>query len=618
MPDEFIIEPSEGQPQETATPKSTWTPEREARILYLTVGAAVIFLVFRKLQTSNTSICCGDFDGYYHIRWSRLLWENIKSGHFWPPKFTWLPLTTLNPNAYVDHHLLFHILNIPFTWFGDLTTGAKASATVFATLAVLSCFWLVVRYRVPHALLWLLALLASSAPFLYRLSMAKAPPISIIFMVAGIYLLFEEKYKWLLPLGFLYVWTYSLFPTLIAAALFWTLALAWSEERFEWRPLVFATGGVILGFIVNPYFPKNFLLFFEHFLTKTGSFPVAVGNEWYPYDTWDLAVNSFIALAAMLAGYVAFDWTDRKRAARPAFFLLFATMLLAASFRSRRFVEYWPPFAVLFAAFSLQPILSGVSELARLPDDVLGELSAYFDRNSVEETQGRTDWVSEAEVALVGAALAMLMYFIIYTVMKTPVEGGAKIWLLLTVKTAAAGVAFVGGVLGYLIWRKERGLLVAVPLALTLLLCFNVATMSESIAGDPSREFYQNGAEWMRQNIPAGERIFNTDWDDFPRLFFFDPSHSYTSGLDPTYLHTQDPELSQLYEDITLGKQEDPGPLIRERFGAGYVFSDNQKVHDEFFDKALGSGWFETVYKDEDCTVLKIREQKGEPPDEMR
>ena len=623
--EDFIIEKITEQPA-TILPEAAakrrwalaWTPEKEARVFYLTIGAALCLLVFRYLQGSNTGICCGDFDGYYHIRWSRLLWENFTGFHLLPPKFTWLPLTSLNSNSYVDHHLLFHILNIPFTWFGDLTTGAKASAIIWATLALFACFWLIARYRLPHPLIWLLALLASSAPFVYRLSMAKAPPLSIIFMVAGIYLLFEEKYKWLTLLGFLYVWTYSLFPTLLAAALFWTLAVAWAEERFEWRPLAFTSGGVLAGFIINPYFPKNFTLFFEHLVTKTGGFAVAVGTEWYPYDSWELMINSFVALLAMFVGYVAFDWHERKQAMRPLFFLLFSTLLLVASLRSRRFVEYWPPFAVLFAAFSLQPLLAGMGRaVGRLPDDVMDELQVFFDRPSVEAERRRADWLNEAEFAVVGAALGMLLYYVIYQGKIGAGVAGGRVLAVLTIKVVAVGFCLVAGVIAYALWRRRESAVALVPLLLTVVLCSNLTAMAGSIADDQGRDYYKAGAEWMRQNIPAGERVFNTDWDDFPRLFFFDPQHNYVSGLDPTYLYTQNPELSKLYENITLGKENDPGPAIRDKFGARYVFTDNQKIHDNFLYQALSSGWYDTAYKDDDCTILKMRDQKGDPPEEL-
>ena len=157
-------------------------------------------------------------------------------------------------------------------------------------------------------------------------------------------------------------------------------------------------------------------------------------------------------------------------------------------------------------------------------------------------------------------------------------------------------------------------MVLAVALLLGISLFFSVRQTARDIRESDARDYYQGGARWLRANVPPGELIFNTDWDDFPRLFYYDPTHVYVSGLDPTYLLDQNPVLSGLYEDITLGRQDDPGPLIRDRFGARYVFSDNTSDHDDFYRKAYESGWFEQVYKDGDCTVLRIRDQKVEPP----
>src|SRR3989440_10404197 len=224
------------------------------RAIELAIGALAIGLLFWRLQYSTQSICCGDFDGYYHIKWARMLWENMKAKHFFPPTFTWLPLTTLNARDYVDHHLLFHILLIPFTWFRDLQTGAKVTAILFATLAVFSCYWLVVRYEIRYRLIWLIALLACSAPFLYRLNMTKAPPFAIIFLVFGTHFLFKRKFWPLLPLAFVFALTYDMFVLLIVAVAIWTIVIGWTEERFEWRPLTWVLLGSALGLVINPYF----------------------------------------------------------------------------------------------------------------------------------------------------------------------------------------------------------------------------------------------------------------------------------------------------------------------------------------------------------------------------
>jgi len=157
-----------------------------------------------------------------------------------------------------------------------------------------------------------------------------------------------------------------------------------------------------------------------------------------------------------------------------------------------------------------------------------------------------------------------------------------------------------------------------VGVALGLALFANVYRTAKDIREGDARDYYAKGAAWMRANIPPGELVFNTDWDDFPRLFFYDPTHVYVSGLDPTYLFDRDKELSRLFDRITTGDEEDPGPLIRDRFGARWIFSDNTKDHDSFYDNALRSGWFDRVYEDKDCSVLHIRDQKSEPPPEEK
>jgi hypothetical protein len=538
-------------PQRPAFLKS----EAASRAVLLTAAAVAIGIIFWRLQFSTTAICCGDFDGYYHIKWSRTLWESMRAKIF-PPPFTWLPLTTLDPKHFVDHHLLFHFLQIPFTWIGDLRLGAKISATLFGSLAVFSCYWLLVRYRMRYSLIWLLALLACSAPFLYRLNMSKAPPFAIIFLIIGIHLMFLRKYWPLVPLAFVFALTYDMFVLLVLAALIWTIVIAWTERRLEWRPFVWVLTGSYLGLIMNPYFPTNFQLLYQHAKTKitASDFSTSVGKEWYPYDSWEFLGNSLVACVAMVTGYLAFDPGDRKRSHYSLFFLIFSTALLIMTARWKRFAEYWPPFAVIFSAFALQPWLQGTrSTLTRLSPDMLDELQPFLDRSQAEPVGKEDDWKA--------------------------------LW-----QTIAVGITAV---------------------MLAIVLFFNLRATIRDIASSEPHDYYRKGAEWMRTNVPAGQLIFNTDWDDFPRLFYFDPAHKYVSGLDPTYLHDKDPALSKLYERITLGETEDPAPLIRDRFGARYVFTDN--FHQDFFDNARNSGWFDIVYEDRECTILWIRDEKAAP-----
>ncbi|HSU24856.1 MAG TPA: hypothetical protein VLI65_02635 [Pyrinomonadaceae bacterium] len=543
--------------------------EEATRVVYLIFGFIAISMVMGFLQFRTEAICCGDWDGYYHIRWSSLLWQNFSHGH-WLPTFQWLPLTVLNPHDYADHHFLFHLLQIPFLWFFEPVMAAKIAAVTYSSVAVSSVYWLMYRYGIKYQLIWLAALLTCANMFYYRMNMAKAPPLTIIFTVAGIYMLFERKYVWLLPLMFAFVWTYSLFPLLLFAAVIWVIIIAWNERRFEWRPLAYTLSGMILGNIINPYFPHNLTLFTEHLWEKfkVGSdFAVAVGGEWYPYNGMELLTHFPVAMAAMLIGYILFMPRGGKLPEKATFFLIFVSILLAAQFRSKRFAEYFPPFAVLFAAFSWQAFQ--MPKLFELPADFREEIQPYLDAEKGTEKQAWHEAFRKSAVWTIGIVLTLYFLF--------NVNGFH--WL---------GI-------------EQEGL-------------------AETIASNEANNRYQRAMAWAtgvdpqgHENIPAGERIFNCNWDDFPKLFFFDQKHSYVYGLDPNYLYSENPELYKQLIDITGGKVDDAGPVIREKFGSRFVFAD-AKENEDMIAKLLDSGWAEVAYEDDEARIVKIRDQKGEPP----
>lgn len=548
---------------EEKTAKQSWArwfaTDQAINWVYLIFGFFAVVLLMTLLQFSTGAICCGDWDGYYHIKWSLLLWESFKTGN-WLPDFVWLPLTVLNQQDYADHHFLFHLLQIPFLWFFEPVTAAKVAAVVYGSLAIFSVYWLMFRYEVDYLLIWLGALLGCASSFLFRINMAKAPPLTIIFSVVGIYLLFERKYVWLAPLMFAFVWTYSLFPLLLFAAFFWTLIIAWNERRFEWRPLAYTTGGMIAGNIINPYFPQNLGLFWEHFYTKfkVGSdFVVSVGGEWYPYSGQELLMNFPIALAAMLLGYILFTPRNGKLPEKSTFFLLFVTVLLVSQFRSKRFAEYFPPFAILFAAFSWKEFFAPTFWRS---EERIEDAPVVVENSKPKRDIGYI--VRQAGAWTLGIFLV--------------------VWLVYNLRGIEIGSI------------KEAGLI-------------------STLQGNEKNERYERAAAWALQNIPEGERIFNCNWDDFPKLFFYDTKHTYVYGLDPNYLYSENPELSKLIPDLTGGKIEDPAPIIRDKFGSRWIFTD-AKENEDLIANCLESGWCEIAYEDAEATFVKIRDQKGEPP----
>ena len=48
------------------------------------------------------------------------------------------------------------------------------------------------------------------------------------------------------------------------------------------------------------------------------------------------------------------------------------------------------------------------------------------------------------------------------------------------------------------------------------------------------------------------------DWDDFPRLFFYNSHNTYLIGLDPTYMQLYNAGLYDSWVDITNGNVKKP------------------------------------------------------------
>ena len=78
----------------------------------------------------------------------------------------------------------------------------------------------------------------------------------------------------------------------------------------------------------------------------------------------------------------------------------------------------------------------------------------------------------------------------------------------------------------------------------------------------------------------------------------------YTAGLDPTFMELQDPERFDQWRDLTRGRVEQPGQIIRDEYGAAYVFSDLK--HDNFLEEAAKDPLLKEVYRDDYAVVFSV------------
>lgn len=482
------------------------------------IAPFLIFFVFcaamALVQFSTPDLI--DNDGFYHIKLAWLMrTEGLK------PDFHWLPLTILNSREFYDHHFLFHVALIPFT-FGDLVVGAKWAAVIFAALAFLAIWHLFEQQKIAYAWLWAFGLLGVSEAFLYRMSIPRAQSLSLAVLALGLGWLLSGKYLRLAGLAFLYVWLYDAFPLLFAFAVLSVVARGITEGRLELRPVMSVGVGLVLGLLLNPYFPNNIIFAYRHLLPKlVEATSTQVGNEWYPYTTGQLLNNSFPALAALVSGIFALGLAGRKMDLRIALSLLVSLLFGLMLFQARRFVEYFPPFALIFACFAWAPFFTEVPAEKHRWSRVVKRLPA----------------------------------------------------LLLVTSILAAGVFSLRG--------AEKSMQDAKPVGL-----------------------FAGASAWLESHTPEGARVFQTDWDDFPRLFFYNTHNTYLVGLDPTYLQLADPALYDLWVMVTQGEVENIAEVVESKFGARFIQSDLN--HDEFIRRAQADTGLKEIYRDKEAVVFEV------------
>jgi hypothetical protein len=299
------------------------------------------------------------------------------------------------------------------------------------------------------------------------------------------------------------------------------VAVALTERRLELRPMLYVAIGLTLGMLVNPYFPYNLIFAFRHMLPKlVDATSTQVGSEWFPYTTEQLLKNSLPALLGMVSGIFALGFAGRRMDLRTTFGLLVSLLFALMLFQARRFIEYFPPFALIFACFAWSPLLEA------LPTG---------DRRSI--------FLSRLPAAL------------------------------LLVAVLAAGV-------------------------------FSLRAAGKSMQSSKPANLYAGASAWLAANTPQGERVFQTDWDDFPRLFFYNTHNTYLIGLDPTYMQLEDPKLYDLWLKVTQGKVANISEVVKEKFGARFIHTDLN--HGNFLSNAQADTGLEKVYQDGQAVIYMV------------
>ncbi|MDP3999751.1 MAG: hypothetical protein Q8P76_04170 [bacterium] len=160
----------------------------------------------------------------------------------------------------------------------------------------------------------------------------------------------------------------------------------------------------------------------------------------------------------------------------------------------------------------------------------------------------------------------------------------------------AFGVLFIAAVYTYLISQKSYFKNAASMALLTVFLIifpysvyqngFNLANRAVT----PDK--FQDAAVWLRDNTNPKDLVFNTHWDNFSALFFWNQENYYVGGMDPIFQYDYDAGLYWKFHHIskddfwgltcaepicTTQNQENVDDVLIKDFGAQYIFVEKQR-----------------------------------------
>lgn len=495
-----------------------------------------------------------DPDSFYHIAVAQLI-----AKHGVLETFPWLTFTPLATH-FTDQHFLYHVLLIPFLSRLDPVVGAKL-ATVFinaSLFALLTAFFIRFRVRfwyVPIIILFL------TNPFLFRINLVKAPGLSILLLVIGLWFLFRRRVWPLAVLGFLYVWTYGGFTLLgIFACLYALVAIFWDwhhhnafyrvyrasvPARWQWKmltrhPSIASAGatllGILAGVLINPFFPQN-LYFYWQQLVQIGIINfqkvINVGGEWRPYGLVSLLANNVFVSILVLVALVFFFLYFRKQSAESWMLLFLTVFLFVITLKSRRYVELYVPFAVIFGTFALRDAF----------EKIHGKDLVRFGRQFLQKHM------------VLGMVLAIYVFATSLAVMAR-----------------------------------------------------DSVQLNHDLKSGFSSTYLANASAWLATHTPQDSIVVHSDWDEFPILLYHNQHNLYIVGLDPTFMYQYDKTLYQRWADVTSGKRaNDALRIITQDLQSETVLVASD--HDAMNRTIQQLPGFVQVYKDGDATIYQLREQ---------
>lgn len=593
----------------------------ESAVLFV-LGAALMHFAYSGAGSVPTrDIGVPGHDSFYHVKMAELLRE-----HGVLRDFPWLRFVYFTQDGpdFVSHHFGFHLLLAPFVALsqsltGDALTGGRWATQAFFGLMLVVFNLLLLERNVPWRPLWILLFLFLPYQFFTRHAFVRAITPAMVVMLLTLFFLFRRRPIYTAVCVFAFTHLYLggvLFAPIVVASYVFACAIGPTEQRtIPWKLLIASVIGWLAGVLTYPY-ASGTLEFLKLQVFGSGLSPdIGVGQEWYPYEN----VWWFAQMCGPILGIWVATLCLRLRFgptidAREGALILLTIAFLILNLKARRFIEYWPLFALAGSAYLAAPLIHSASS------------NATTDERG-DRPRGWPD-VVVGVACLAGAALLIIAARRI-----DRVRDVMSWWPVF----AAIAAAYT------LVWAIPRWRdmlpIARTPWRVRTIGLASLLFLSGAVFAAPSWHYIRRDCrcqydlpvirelmEFLKQHSQPGDVVFTDDWDIFPVFFFHNTHNHYIVGLDPKFTQGRRPELWERYVRISRGqvpidttyKARDPSgrmiehPIhvrledIREHFGARFVITDSD--HKAFAARLAAARHFtRLIYPSSDYAAEKDR-----------
>jgi hypothetical protein len=468
-----------------------------------------VFLFFLVLNTliyfTVSNVSSGD-DQWFYFKMAYLLRTEGWGAivHFKGAYFT-----ELVQGGYAYAFGLYHYFLIPFTFFSNKIVGLKLSGLFFASLVPALTYSTLRKFDFKNSLVWVTTFFyaLASVNFTFRLFLNRPFVLDGALLMLEIYLINKKKYWAIFFVSLINTWWHpaTFWLPLVLVSCFEVIRLM-HKRKLDLRLIGASIAGSLGGFMFFPPHSHTFLS---------------------PLNPFYFIKTLFSFVYGLGSGPKIIEGAENYKG--DIFGLLGQSEILLI-------------LLVFYIVFSVIIYLNR--------------------RNNGEDLDGREDRIILRESVFFITSIVFLGF-----VFSKRFED-----LLVPIVLLASLIAFQmlwdSGYLKVESMVVKKIIRYSFLVLLAIFVSNRILDIRNTIGSDKKFLNYEKVGNWLKNNTQQGEIVFNTDFGQFNRLFFYDSWNNYIVGLEPKNLYEYDQEYYWLWHNITLnGAASDKANYAEEAKG---------------------------------------------------